>query len=68
MIRNSFSHVGRVKVSDYYLTDSAYVFLNDYDESGNISGLVKTRYFDLIQLLCKGVPDVSYNQVSQITV
>ena len=61
VIRNCFSHLGRVKVSDYFLTDRAYVYLTDYDENGDISGLVKTNYYSLIDLLHKGIPANSNN-------
>ncbi len=55
MIRNSFSHVGRVKVTDYFFSKEANVFLNDYDEQGNISGVVQTTYSGLLQFLYNGI-------------
>ena len=65
MIRNSFSHVGRVKVTDYFFSKEANVFLNDYDEQGNISGVVQTTYSGLLQFLYNGISGYEEEKVDE---
>ena len=50
IIRNSFSHIGRVYMGKNKGVDTN-VILNDYDTNGEKSGDVICRYGDLIQLL-----------------
>ena len=50
IIRNSFSHIGRIYVGKNNGIETNIV-LNDYDINGEKSGEVICQYMDLIELL-----------------
>ena len=50
IIRNCFSHIGRVYIGKNGGSDTNIV-LNDYDSNGEKSGEVICKYDDLIELL-----------------
>lgn len=50
IIRNAFSHIGRMYVGKDYLEDTVLI-LNDFDTDGKKTGAVVCRYFNLISML-----------------
>lgn len=62
IIRNSFSHIGRIFV-DKSNNISPIIVLSDYDNNGDKSGEVVCNYFDLINLL--RIPFLDNNDTKQ---
>ena len=55
IIRNCFSHIGRTTVGeekmDKHLHLHRYIYLTDYDNDNEISGIIKCEYEDLLKIL-----------------
>lgn len=55
IIRNCFSHIGRTTIGkekiDKFLRTHRYIYLTDYDNNNEISGMVSCEYDDLLNIL-----------------
>ena len=51
LIRNCFSHIGRVKVANYTPYSFADIFFYDFSNDNKISGIVKGNYTDFVRFL-----------------
>ena len=55
IIRNCFSHIGRITLGeekmDRYLRIHRYIYLTDYDNDNEISGILQCEYEDLLKII-----------------
>ena len=65
IIRNCFSHSGRIDISDYHPISRADLNFRDYDDEGNLSAIAHTNYLDFVSFLGNCIEEDSNKKVDE---